>query len=76
MGTPARKKRPGATYFIDSNGITVGSAKSKAQARKIARLFPDAVVRLYHPTEESLEEERRVQRELYRHNIKVRRLVV
>ena len=76
MGTPARKSRPAPTYFIDSDGITVGTAKTKQQAKKIARLFPNAVVRLYHPTEESLEEERRMQRELYRHNIKVRRLVV
>ncbi len=76
MGTPARKKRPGPVYFIDSNGITVGTAKSKAKAKEIARLFPNTVVRLYHPTAESMEEENRVQRDLYRHNIKVRRLVV
>lgn len=76
MGTPARKKRPGAVYFVDSDGITVGTAKSKPAAKKIAKLFPNSIVRLYQPTAESMEEENRVQRDLYRHNIKVRRLVV
>lgn len=76
MGTPATKKRPDPVYFIDHQGITVGQAKTKAQAKALAKLFPNSIVRMYHPTAESREEENREQRELYRQNIVVRRPVV
>jgi len=77
LGNPAKKDRPAPVYFIDLDGITVGQAKTKAGAREIVKkCFPGAVVRMYQPTSESMEEENRQQRELFRLGVTVRQRVV
>jgi len=71
---PKKKPAPAPVWFIDApNGLTVGKAKSVAEAKMLLKHMPGCYIRPYAPTIEEIDQDNREKRELYRQGVIVRR---